>query len=229
MSAFCHKIESTTSNLVNLKKELKQRFPQFFSGSLGKCSKLKDKFKVKDGAQPVFKKKQNVPFAALEKINKELDRLEQAGILSKTYFSEWAAPTVHVKKKSKQIRICADFSTGLNDVLQDHYYLLPSPEEIFNKLNGGKVFSKIDLSDAYLQIEVDEESSKLFCINTHRGLYKYTRLAFGVKVAPAIFQQVMNIMLGDLDYATAYLDDILVTSKTTAEHRNHIINVFEKL
>ena len=66
-------------------------------------------------------------------------------------------------------------------------------------------------------------------IKFHRGLYKYTRLTFGVKAAPAIFQQVMDTMLGDLDYATAYLDDILVTSKTTAEHRNHIINVFEKL
>ena len=66
-------------------------------------------------------------------------------------------------------------------------------------------------------------------INTHRGLFKYNRLAFGVKVAPAIFQQFTDTMLGDLDYATVYLDDILVTSKTMAEHRNHIINVFEKL
>lgn len=146
--------------------------PCFFSGGLGKCSKFKANFRVKDGARPVFKKKLNVPFAALEQINKELDRLEQAGILSKTDFSEWAAPTVYVKKKSNQIRVCADFSTGLNDALQDHHYPLPSPEEIFNKLNGGKIFSKIDLSDAYLQIEVDEESSKLLCINAHKGLYK---------------------------------------------------------
>ena len=54
---------------------------------------------MKDGAQPVFKKKWNVPFAAQEQINKELDRLEQAGILSKTDFSEWVAPTVQVKKE----------------------------------------------------------------------------------------------------------------------------------
>ena len=87
---------------------------------------------MKDGAQPVFKKKRNVPFAALEQINKELDRLEQAGILSKTDFSKWAAPTVHVKKKSNQIQICADFSTGLNDALKNHHYPLPSLEEIFN-------------------------------------------------------------------------------------------------
>ena len=66
---------------------------------------MKAKFKVKNGEQPVFKKKWN------------------------------------------QIRVCADFSTGLNDALQDHHYPLSSPEEIFNKLNGGKKFSKIDLEN----------------------------------------------------------------------------------
>ena len=75
---------------------------------------------MKDGAQPVFKKKRNVPFAAIEQTNKELDKLEQAGILSKTDLSEWAAPTIHVKK-SNQIRICTDFSRGLNYALQDHH------------------------------------------------------------------------------------------------------------
>ena len=80
MSTFCRKIESTASNSVNLKKELKQRFPQVFSCGLGKSPKLKAKLKVKDGAQPVFKKKRNVPIAVLEQINKELDRLEQVGI-----------------------------------------------------------------------------------------------------------------------------------------------------
>ena len=107
MSTLCRKIESTTFNSVNLKKEFVQWFPQFFFfffffffGGLGKCFKLKAKLKVTDGAQPVFKKKRYVPFAALQQINKELDRLEQTGILSKTNFSEWAAPTVHVKKRS---------------------------------------------------------------------------------------------------------------------------------
>ena len=69
------------------------------------------------------------------KANQQRIRLEQAGILSKTDFSEWAAPTVHVKKKSNKIRICVDFSAGLNDALHDHHYPPPSPEEIFNKLN----------------------------------------------------------------------------------------------
>ena len=80
-----------------------------------------------------------------------------------------------------------DFSTGVNDCLKDNSYPLPSPEDIFTKLNGGKVFSKIDLSDAYLQMEVDDECSKVLTINTHKGLYKLNRLPFGLKVAPSLF------------------------------------------
>ena len=109
-----------------------------------------------------------MPFASTEKINQELDRLVNTGILSKEEFNEWAAPTVYIRKKSKEIRVCADFSTGLNAALKDYHNPLPCPEEVFNKLNGGKVFSKIDLIEAYLQIPVEENSSKLLCINTQR-------------------------------------------------------------
>ena len=104
------------------------------------------------------------------------------------------------KKKSKEIWVRADFSTGLNAALKDYHYPLPSPEEFFNKLNGGKVFSKIDLGEAYLQIPIEENSSKLLCINTHRGLYKFDRLAFGIKVSPAIFKQVMDTMPGGIHF-----------------------------
>ena len=85
----------------------------------------------------------------------------------------------------------------------------PQPRRGFNKLNGGKDFSKIDLSEADLQIPVEENSSKLLCINTHRRLYKFDRLVFGIKVAPAIFQQVMDTLLGGFDFSFAYLDDIV--------------------
>ena len=97
---------------------------------------------------------------------------------------------------------------------------------VFNKLNRGKVFSKIDLSEAYLQISVEENSSKLLCINTHRGLYKFDRLVFGIKVAAAIFQQVMNTMLGGFDFTFSYLDDIVISCKTKELHREHLNKVF---
>ena len=113
--------------------------------------------------------------------------------------------------------------------LKDYHYSLPSPEEVFNKLNRGKVFSKIDLSEAYLQIPVEENSSKLLCIKTHRGLYKFERLVFGIKVAPAIFQQVMDTMLGSFDFTFAYLDDIVISSKTKEQHREHLNKVFAQI
>ena len=121
------------------------------------------------------------------------------------------------------------FSIGLNAALKVYHYPLPTPEEVFNKLNGGKVFSKIDLSVAYLQIPVEENSSKLLSINTHRGLYKFDRLVFGIKVAPAIFQQVMDTMLGGFDFTFAYRDDFVISSKTKELHREHLNKVFAQL
>ena len=223
---FCHKIENSTTEAQELKDKLKERFPEVFSAGLWKCPKAIARFKLKENALPVFKKKRNVPFAPVEKIDKELDRLEKAGILSPV---NGLHPQYTSERSPNEIRICADFSTGLNAVLKDYLCPLPTPEEVFNKLNGGVVFSKVDLSDAYLQIPVEEECSKLMCINNHRGLYKFERLAFGVKVAPAIFQQVIDTILGCFDFACAYLDNIVIAIKSTEEHCRQIHEVFERI
>ena len=69
---------------------------------------------------------------------------------------------------------------------------MPNPQELFQALNGGCKFTKLDLADAYLQIELNEESKKMVVINTHKGLYRYRRLPFGLNSAPAIFQQIID-------------------------------------
>ena len=92
-----------------------------------------------------------------------------------------------------------------------------------------KFFSKIDLSEVYLQVKVSEVCSKYLCINTHLGLFRLKRLPFGLKVAPALFQQIMDTMLADLGFAIAYLDDILVKSKNVQEHKEHIRTVFQRI
>ena len=224
---FCQKIESLTTESEKLKKELKETFPEVFSVGLGRCKKMSAKFELNENIQPIFKKKEMCLSPRWKKINEKLDRLSRTSILSKVEYSQWAAPTVDVKK-SKEIRVCADFSTGLNAALKDYHYSLPSPE-VFAKLNGGKFFSKIDLGDAYFQIPFEEESSKLRCIYTHCGLNKFERLASGAKVAPAIFQQIMDTMLGELDFTIAYLDDILINSKTMIEHWGHVHSVFSQI
>ncbi|XP_003366225.1 conserved hypothetical protein [Trichinella spiralis] len=110
------------------------------------------------------------------------------GVLIPIDRSAWAAPIV-------TIRICADFSIGLNDRLMVDSYPILRPENLYQALRGGKTFSKLDLSEAYLQVELDEESKRILVINTHKGLYHYNRLPFGVASAPTIFQKVMDTML----------------------------------
>ena len=121
-----------------------------FSEGLGKCSQIKATFELKDNAVPGFKQKRSVPFAAWETINKELESLKNLGVISPVDYSEWSSPTVNVKKKNSKTRVCEDYSTGLNDGLKTLCYPRPGPENIFANLNGGKFFSKIDFSDAYL-------------------------------------------------------------------------------
>ena len=134
---------------------------------------------------PVFWPKRPVPYVSVEIIDKELGRLEKLGVIEKTDSSPWAAPTIHVKKK--KIRICADYSTGLNDFLKEINYPLPTAEEIFANLNGKRIFSKLDLSEADFQIPVEEKCAELLTINTHRGLNKVNRLQYEIKVALSIF------------------------------------------
>ncbi|XP_029647992.1 uncharacterized protein K02A2.6-like [Octopus sinensis] len=194
---------------------------------LGCCTKTKAKIIGKQNATPVFKPKRTVPFAAIDQVNKELERLESLGIIKKMDQSDWAAPKVYVKKENK-LRVCSDFSMGLNDCLILHIYLLPSPEEVFAKLNGGKFFSKLDPHGGISTNSSRRKCSHLLTINTHHGLFEFKRLPFGVKVAPSIFQQVMDSMLDDCDFAIVCLDDIRIKSELHERRLEHVKRVFEK-
>ena len=143
-------------------------------------------------------------------------------MLTKTDYSEWTSPTVYVKNK---IRAYVDFPTGLNGCLETYTNPLLSSEDIFAKVSGGKVFSKLDLSDVYFQISVDEERVKYLTINMKRS----NRLPFGIKVARVIFWQNLDTLLNDVDFAIAYLDDILIKTECREQHTEHVKEVFEKI
>uniref|UniRef100_W6NM52 Uncharacterized protein K02A2.6-like n=1 Tax=Haemonchus contortus TaxID=6289 RepID=W6NM52_HAECO len=104
---------------------------------------------AKADAHPVYKKKRPVPLAYVAALGEEIDRL-LAEVLSPVDYFAWAAPIVVVKKSNGTLRLCADFSTGLNDALMLHQYPLPTEDDVFTKLNGGTTFTQIDFADAYL-------------------------------------------------------------------------------
>ena len=140
----------TSNQIQNYVTRLKEQYSEIFDGSLGLCTKAEAVLHLKPGSVPVFKPKRPVPYATYPSIDDELNRLEVIGVIEKVDYSQWAAPIVAVKKATGAVRICGDFSTGLNSALESHQYPLPLPEDIFATLAGGKYFSKIDLSDAYL-------------------------------------------------------------------------------
>ena len=134
-----------------------------------------------------------------------------------------------VIKRDGSVRLCGDYKLTINSVAQTEVYPLPRIEELFAAVSGGKVFSKLDLSHAYLQLQLDDSSQEYVTVNTHRGLYRYTRLQFGVASAPAIFQRTMEMVLKGLPMVVAYLDDILVSGKTEQEHLTNLAQVLDRL
>ena len=150
---------------------------------------------VNQEACPKYFKPRPVSLALKDKVEEELDTLVAEGILLPVQFSKWAAPIVPVVKHNGSIRICGDFKVTINQVSCLDSYPLPRIEELFAKLLGGKYFSKLDLSQAYLQLPLEESSKEFVTINTHKGLFRYNRLPFGVASAPAIFQRYMETLL----------------------------------
>ena len=135
-----------------------------------------------------------MPFVFKEKVEAELVRLQNLGIISPVQLSRWDAP-IPVVKQDGSVRICGDFKVTINQVSQVESYPLPRVEELFATLSGGKQFSKLDLAQAYLQLPLAEDSKYFVTINTSKGLFQYNRFPFGVSSAPTIFQGCIENLL----------------------------------
>ena len=221
-------VVTTPPKQVSLSNLLAEH-PSIFREELGIIKPYQATLQVRPEAQPKFFKPCSVPFAIKGAIEAELDRLEASGALQQVAHSDWAAPIVPVSKKDGKFRICGDYKVTVNQALEIDQYPLPKPEGLFATLAGGKKFTKLDLSQAYQQLALDDDSRKLVTVNTHRGLYRYTRLPFGIASAPAIFQKLMVTVLRDIPNVICYLDNILVTGKSDDDHLHTLGIVLRRL
>ena len=99
-----------------------------------------------------------VPFAMKAAVELEIEKMENEGILKPMPFSEWASPIVIAPKCDGRLRICGDYKRTVNPWLDNDTFPQPTPEELFSKIHVGKKFSKIDLSQAYLQLQLEVQS-----------------------------------------------------------------------
>lgn len=206
-----------------------KRYESVFTDKLGHIHPYEAKLHVKPEAPPKFHRPRPVPYAIKEAIGEELDRMEVEGIIEKVTHSDWAAPIVAVPKRDGKFRICGDYKVTINSALEVDQYPLPKPEDLFATLAGGQKFTTLDLSQAYLQLGLEEESRKYSTINTHKGLYQFTRLPFGVASSPSIFQKTMDTILEGIPKAMCYIDDILITGDDDVEHLEILAKVLQRL
>ena len=194
---------------------------------------------------PICQKPYTLPLKHYSWVQQEVETLERAGIIKKS-LSPWASPIVVVPKKSApgeppRRRMCVDFRK-INDLqpqvrrvdstTSGNISLVPLPkiDKMYAALRGAKIFTTLDLRSGYYHINLDEESKAKTAFITPFGKYEFNSVPFGLAQAPAYFQQLISMVLQDCrDFAMAYLDDIIIFSRTPEEHLKHIEIVFQKL
>jgi hypothetical protein len=163
-------------------------------------------------------------------VDAEVDEMRRNGIVSPVKFPEWGFPAKVVPKSDGGNRLVTDFRR-LNDVTKPIQFNPVNMHEALQSLGQAKYFSTIDLASGYWQIPIAPESRKYTAITCRAGVFAYNVMPFGLKNAPAIFQNLMTQVLGPLLWhcAVCYMDDIIVFSQDRAKHIEDIRQVLQRL
>ena len=145
--------------------------------------------------------------------------------------SPWSSSVLFIPKPNGKLRFCLDYRRLNQRTVKDSGNI-PLMTEMLDELAGARLFSALDLASGYYQLGLDKTSRPLTAFPTPYGLYQWTVMPMGLCNAPAIFQSAMNVILRshiDAGYCLVYLDDIIIKSKTDAEHAKHIDAVLTSL
>lgn len=191
-------------------------------------------FKIDTGdAYPKRQPIRRIPFAARQEISDQLEKMQKNGII-KPSESSWASPVVLVRKRDGTLRFCVDYRS-LNSVTKPDLFPLPKITDLLDQLGRSRYFSTLDLKSGYWQIKVHTDSQEKTAFITHKGLFEFKVMPFGVTNAPAVFQRLMQRVLSGLqsesaaEFVSVYLDDVIVFSETLSDHLNHLRTVFDRL
>ena len=208
-------------------KMLKGEYPEVFSDLPGKtdaCTLTIDTgLESPRGSHPY-----RIPNRLKEGVRSEVEKLVDLGIVVPST-SPWASPVVPVPKGDGTVRVCIDYRK-LNEITIADPYYMSTMEEILERVGESRVMSKLDLAKGFYQVEVEPTSREKTAFISPYGKFEFTRMPFGLKNAPAIFQRLMEVVLRECyEYSAPYIDDIVVFSSSVGEHVEHLRGVLGAL
>ena len=180
--------------------------------------------------RPFQERFRSIPPQLYEEVRDHLQEMLDIGAIRRSN-SPWASAVVLVRKKNGKLRFCIDLRK-LNSRTQKDSYALPRIEQTLNHLRGSKIFSTLDLTSGYWQVEMMEDCKQYTAFTVGPlGFYECNLMPFGATNAPATFQRLMEDCLGDLNlnWCMVYLDDVIVYSETPEEHLERLSAVFKRL
>ena len=177
--------------------------------------------------RPVRLPPYRLPHAYKEQVREQLDEMLKDGVIEPSA-SEWSAPIVLVKKKDGSLRLCVDYRR-LNEVSDTDAYPMLRIDDLIDRLGKAPYISTLDLTRGYWQVPVAKEARPKTAFATPFGLFQFNVMPFGLQGAPATFQRLMDRVIRGLDFAEAYLDDLIIFSESWEEHLQHLHTVLQRL
>ena len=206
-------IASVSSETESILRSFQDRFE-----GLGKLKDFQLKLYVDDNVKPVAQPARKIPFKMREKVESKLKELEDLEVIEKLEGpTPWVSALVPIPKSNNDIRLCVDMRCA-NKAIQRERFPLPNIDETLEQMNGASVFSKLDLAQAFHQVELESDSRYITTFATNNGLYRYKRLFFGVNSAPETYQRIIQQVIQDIPGCKNIIDDIIIYASNQLEH-----------
>ncbi len=220
-------VDTKGAAILTVSTPWQQKWPSLFEG-LGCLTAFAHQPLLNPAIKPVIQPLRRIPLALRDGVSAELKQLLDVGIIEPVDASPWVSNLVVAQKKSGALRVCVDLRAVNKAVIPDRFPL-PTSEELTAQFHGSTVFSKLDLRQGYLQVPLHPNSRNLTAFVTHAGVFRYTRMPFGLSSAPSCFQKIMVSVLAGIPGVAIYLDDVVIHGPTTESHDERLSRVLAAL
>ena len=216
-------VESTST----APEDIFEQYSDVFTG-LGCVKGVVHHIETDPTVKPVIHPPRRVSAPLRQKVKDELDRMESLGVIERVQQpTEWVNSLVTVVKPNGKIRLCID-PKDLNRAIKREQYPMKTIEEVISRMPNAKFFSKLDATQGYWQVQLDDESATKCTFNTPFGRYRFHRLPFGISSAPEVFQRIMSQIFDGNEGIEVIVDDLLIWGETREQHDERLKQALER-